>query len=329
LGVLIYLLFSGRTPLFAGTVGLALTVIVILGSAVILRVSSLKFRCLFWICLGLLCAGFFQLGIGLVFLVIAGLIGVCALVKGARATLRLCLQALVEGARHAVPVGIACTLVGVIIGVVSLTGVASAFASYILAIGEHSLFLSLLLTMLTCLVLGMGIPTIPNYIITSSIAAPALLELGVPLLVSHLFVFYFGILADLTPPVALACFAAAPIAREKGLKISLWAMRIALAGFVIPFMAVYEPALMLQGGTIFTVFYVVAKVVLAVGLWGAVFTGFLGMPMRSWERVVGFLAGVSLVVALPYSDALGLLLAVSLIGQHWWRARRPLAPVAM
>ena len=87
---------------------------------------------------------------------------------------------------------------------------------YILDLGRDNLFLSLLLTMLTCLVLGMGIPTIPNYIITSSIAAPALLELGVPLIVSHMFVFYFGILADLTPPVALACFAAAPIAKEKG-----------------------------------------------------------------------------------------------------------------
>ncbi|TIN50577.1 MAG: TRAP transporter large permease subunit, partial [Mesorhizobium sp.] len=88
---------------------------------------------------------------------------------------------------------------------------------------ENNLFLSLLLTMLTCLVLGMGIPTIPNYIITSSLAGPALLELGVPLLVSHMFVFYFGIMADLTPPVALAAFAAAPMARESGLKIGIQA----------------------------------------------------------------------------------------------------------
>ncbi|MDO7919876.1 TRAP transporter large permease subunit, partial [Pseudomonas aeruginosa] len=104
-------------------------------------------------------------------------------------------------------------------------------ASYVLDLGRENLLLSLVLTMVTCLVLGMGIPTIPNYIITSSIAAPAL-ELGVPLIVSHMFVFYFGILADLTPPVALACFAAAPIAKERGLKISFWAVRIALAGFV-------------------------------------------------------------------------------------------------
>lgn len=155
------------------------------------------------------------MGIGVILMVIAGLAIACCFVQGGRATLHACVMALAEGARHAVPVGIACALVGVIIGVISLTGLATTFAGYILDLGRDNLFLSLVLTMLTCLVLGMGIPTIPNYIITSSIAAPALLELGVPLIVSHMFVFYFGILADLTPPVALACFAAAPIAKEK------------------------------------------------------------------------------------------------------------------
>ncbi len=144
--------------------------------------------------------------------------------------------------------GIACALVGVIIGTMTLTGAANTFGQFIVGVGEKSLFLSLVLTMITWIVLGMGIPTIPKYIITSSIAGPAFLTLGVPLIVSHMFVFYFGILADLTPPVALACFAAAPIARERGLIISLSAVKIAAAGFVIPFMAVYTPALMLQEG---------------------------------------------------------------------------------
>ena len=116
---------------------------------------------------------------------------------------------------------IACALVGVIIGVLTLTGAATNFAGFILDVGEKSLFLSLVLTMVVCLVLGMGIPTIPNYIITSSIAAPALLKLGVPLIVSHMFVFYFGIMADLTPPVALAAFAAASIAKASPMKIGM------------------------------------------------------------------------------------------------------------
>ncbi|MET0775684.1 MAG: TRAP transporter permease [Pseudomonas mandelii] len=320
--VLVYLLFSGRTPLFSGMVGLALTAIVILGSAIILRVSSYAMRCAFWIALGVLCVGFFQLGISVIFAVIATLVVICWFIQGGRATLSICLHALVEGARHAVPVGIACALVGIIIGVVSLTGIASTFAGYILAIGRDNLLLSLILTMITCLVLGMGIPTIPNYIITSSIAAPALLELGVPLIVSHMFVFYFGILADLTPPVALACFAAAPIAKETGFKISLWAVRIALAGFVIPFMAVYNPALMMQGDNLWMTAYMLVKTVLAVGLWGMASTGYLQQKMPIWERVLSFAAGALLVVALPLTDEIGFVLGVLIILQHVWRSRR-------
>ncbi|QXH75228.1 TRAP transporter permease [Pseudomonas atacamensis] len=323
--VLVYLLFSGRTPLFSGMVGLALTAIVILGSAIIFRVHSFGLRCAFWIALGVLCTGFFQLGIAVIFAVIAVLVLVCAFIKGGRETLLICLHALVEGARHAVPVGIACALVGVIIGIVSLTGVASTFAGYILAIGRDNLLLSLILTMITCLVLGMGIPTIPNYIITSSIAAPALLELGVPLIVSHMFVFYFGILADLTPPVALACFAAAPIAKESGFKISLWAVRIALAGFVIPFMAVYNPALMLQGDDLAASAYMLVKTVLAVGLWGMASTGFLQQKMLIWERALSLGAGALLIVALPVTDEIGFALAILVIVQHLWRSRRAAA----
>ncbi|HBS79758.1 MAG TPA: C4-dicarboxylate ABC transporter [Pseudomonas sp.] len=322
LGVLVYLLFSGRTPLFSGMVGLALTAIVILGSAIILRVSSFGVRIAFWIALGVLCAGFFQLGIGVIFAVIAVLVAICWFIKGGRDTLVVCLHALVEGARHAVPVGIACALVGVIIGVVSLTGVASTFAGYILAVGENNLFLSLILTMLTCLVLGMGIPTIPNYIITSSIAAPALLDLGVPLLVSHMFVFYFGILADLTPPVALACFAAAPIAKETGLKISMWAVRIAIAGFVVPFMAVYNPSLMMQGDSLWMTAYMVLKAAFAIGLWGVATIGYLQRPLAWWERVLGFAAGATLIMAMPITDEIGFGIGLLLLAQHIVRARR-------
>jgi len=319
--VLVYLLFSGRTPLFSGMVGLALTAIVILGSAIILRVQNFGLRCAFWIALGVLCTGFFQLGIAVIFAVIAVLVLVCGFIKGGRETLVICLHALVEGARHAVPVGIACALVGVIIGIVSLTGVASTFAGYILAIGRDNLLLSLILTMVTCLVLGMGIPTIPNYIITSSIAAPALLELGVPLIVSHMFVFYFGILADLTPPVALACFAAAPIAKESGFKISLWAVRIALAGFVIPFMAVYNPALMLQGDNLWMTAYMLIKTILAVGLWGVASTGYLQQKMAIWERLLSLGAGALLIVAMPLTDEIGFVLGILVLLQHVWRAR--------
>ncbi|MDH5539337.1 MAG: TRAP transporter fused permease subunit, partial [Rhizobacter sp.] len=259
LAVLVWLLFSGYTPLFSGMVGLALTVVLIFGAALTKRFGGRGLQIIFWVLIGLAASSFFKYGIGAIIGLVLLMAAVLWFAKGGRETLRVALDALANGARHALPVGIACALVGVIIGILTLTGAATTFAGYIIQVGQGSLFLSLLLTMLVCLVLGMGIPTIPNYIITSSLAAPALLELGVPLIVSHMFVFYFGIMADLTPPVALAAFAAAPIARESGMKIGLQAMRIAIAGFVVPFMAVYAPALMLQGGTWLDTGYVVFK----------------------------------------------------------------------
>ncbi|MEQ8865069.1 MAG: TRAP transporter permease [Thalassobaculum sp.] len=330
---LVYLLFSGYTPLYAGTVGLALTVLLILGGSVALGFSSTALRTVFWLCLGIVASAFLQWGMPVIIAAVALLILWNGVTKGGRTTLALCRDSLADGAKTALPVGVACAIVGIIIGTMTLTGAANTFGQYIVSVGDKSLFLSLLLTMVTCLVLGMGIPTIPNYIITSSIAGPALLKLGVPLMVSHMFVFYFGILADLTPPVALACFAAAPIARASGLKISFEAIKVATAGFVIPFMAVYTPALMLQdGGPLSEAFgypvavaYILFKTALAIGLWGAAVIGFLRIRMVAWERVMATLAAFFLIAALPITDEIGFALAALSLAGHWWRSR----PVAV
>jgi len=329
LAVLVYLLFSGYTPLFAGTVGLALTVLLVLGGSIALGLPAGVIRTIFWVGLGVVAAAFFQFGLPFIAAAIALLIGVNAFRSGGRETLLACRDSLAEGARTALPVGVACAVVGLIIGTMTLTGAANTFGQFIVHIGETSLFLSLVLTMITCIVLGMGIPTIPNYIITSSIAGPALLALGVPLIVSHMFVFYFGILADLTPPVALACFAAAPIAKENGLRISLEAIKVAAAGFVIPFMAVYTPALMLQvGGPLAerlgylpAVLYIITKVVLAIGLWGTAVIGWAGVRLSVAPRILAIAGAVSLVAASPILDAVGFALAAAFV-LFAWRATR-------
>jgi TRAP transporter 4TM/12TM fusion protein len=329
LAALVYLLFSGYTPLFAGTVGLALTAIIILAKPIAQAIGPLGLRVIFWIGIGLAASAFLEFGVTAAFLLIAALVLLCWVVKGGRETLRLSLESLSEGARNALSVGVACALVGVIIGVMTLTGVATNFARVIISIGDQSLFLSLLLTMVTCLILGMGIPTIPNYIITSSLVGPALYELGVPLIVSHMFVFYFGIMADLTPPVALAAFAASPIARAPGLQIGIQCMRVATAGFVVPFMAVYTPALLLQdGGTLAAsigypaaVAYIVMKALLSMGLWGAATIGFLRTHLTVWERILATAAAFSLVVAEPVSDQIGFGLTIVFLAAHFWRAR--------
>jgi TRAP transporter 4TM/12TM fusion protein len=319
---LVALLFSGYTPLFSGTIGLALTVILIFGAAVISGVKGVPLRVIFWVLLGIACAGFLQFGVITFFVISFVLIGTLIVTRRGQDTRRIALEALAQGARQAVPVAVACALVGVIIGVLNLTGVAAEFGGQIIAIGRDNLFLALFLTMLTCLVLGMGIPTIPNYIITSSLAAPVLLELGVPLIVSHMFVFYFGIMADLTPPVALACFAASPIAKERGLKISMQALRVAIAGFVVPYMAVYAPALMLQTDSWLAVLYIVFKALVAIGLWGAGAIGYLFGPLNWAERLFGIAAASFLVLALPLTDEIGLGGAALLVAWHLWRQRR-------
>jgi TRAP-type uncharacterized transport system fused permease subunit len=148
-----------------------------------------------------------------------------------------------------------------------------------------------------------------------------------------MFVFYFGIMADLTPPVALAAFAAAPIAKESGFKIGFQAMRIALPGFVIPYMAVYDPSLMLQpvqglAGASYSmaVAYMVVKAALAIGLWGSASIGYFRAPMLWWERVLATAAAAFLVLALPITDEVGFALAAIIIGLHLWRTRRAALP---
>jgi TRAP transporter 4TM/12TM fusion protein len=331
LAVLVFLLFDGFTPLFAGTIGLMLTAMLILGATITGAIGQWLLRVLFWVGLGLGAAVLYK-AVRLpiettAVLLVAGLVAATFFLKGGRETQRMLVDAMADAAKSALSVGIACALVGILIGVTTLTGLASELARMILHLAGDSLFLALLMTMIACLVLGTGLPTIPNYIITAAMAAPALLELGVPLIVSHMFVFYFGIMADLTPPVALACLAAQSIAKVSHMKISFTATKLGVAGYVMPFMFVYTPALMLQGGTPLDVAYIFAKAVLAIGLWGAAATGWGFGPMNWAERIGVTAAAVLLVFALPWTDPAGFVLAALTVGWHWWRhhglARRP------
>ncbi|HEU0229862.1 MAG TPA: TRAP transporter permease [Burkholderiaceae bacterium] len=322
LGVLVFMLFDGFTPMFAGLTGLGLTATLILGANITASISPMAFRFFFWIVIGLAAADFFKHGIWVIIGVIAALAISCLFVKGGKQTLTLIRDGLINGAKQALPVGLACAIVGIIIGILTLTGAATSFAGFILEVGQKSLFLSLLLTMVVCLILGMGIPTIPNYIITSSIAAPALLKLGVPLIVSHMFVFYFGIMADLTPPVALAALAASSIAKASFMRIAIRATQIAIAGFVIPYMAVYDPSLMMQGGAWYDTAYMVFKALVAITLWGGASVGFLLAPLSWPQRALSAVASLSLVVASVWTDQVGFGLAILLLLWHWPAARQ-------
>lgn len=155
------------------------------------------------------------------------------------------LGALEDGARQSLAVMAACAVVGIIIGVVSLTSFGTVMTSSIVTLGAGSLFLTLILTMLASMVLGMGLPSIPAYIITATMAAPALAGFDVPILSAHMFVFYFGIFANITPPVCLAAFAGAGISGGDPMKTGFLSLKLALAGFIIPFMFIYSPAMLM------------------------------------------------------------------------------------
>lgn len=165
--------------------------------------------------------------------------------KETRMGLKEIIEALEDGAKQSLPVMAACAVVGIIIGVVNLTSFGTVMTSYIVTFGAGSLLLTLILTMLASIVLGMGLPSIPAYIITATMAAPALADFNIPLLVSHMFVFYFGIFANITPPVALASFAGAGIAGGDPMHTGWQSLKLALAGFIIPFIFVYNPNMLM------------------------------------------------------------------------------------
>lgn len=179
------------------------------------------------------------------FLTILLTIVVAQLKKETRMSLKDIEGAFVASAKSTVSVAIACACVGIVIGVSSLTGFTINMASAIIALGGKSLLLTLVFTMLTCMILGMGLPSIPAYIITVTIAAPALIELGIIPLAAHLFCFYFAMFANITPPVALASFAAAGISGGSPMKTGVVSIKLALAGFIIPYMFVYNNSLLL------------------------------------------------------------------------------------
>ena len=212
---------------------------------------------------------------------------------------------LVDGAQNSMPVALACATVGIVVGVVSITGLGLKLASGIVGIAQGSLLVTLLLTMVAALVLGTGLPTSATYIITSIMAAPALVQLGVPVLAAHMFVFYFGILADLTPPTAISTYATSSIAGADVWRTQWLAMMLALSGFIIPFSFAYDPALLLLGSTVPHIVLRTAAATLGIVMLGAGLIGFLRAPARPWERVALLLGAACLIFPGVFADVLG------------------------
>jgi len=231
--------------------------------------------------------------------------------KHTRMTFSKLIKCLVDGAQSALGMIAACATAGLVIGVLNLTGAGLKFASLILSVAGDNLALALIMTMCATIILGMGLPTTAAYLITAAVVAPALIQMGISPLAAHMFVFYFACLSAFTPPVALAAYAAAGIADAKPMQVAMTSMKIGIVAFIIPFVFVYGPAILLQGTVtqiiISTLTALIGAFVLACGVEG----WFIGRNANILVRLLLIAASLTLIVPGIITDAIGLALILT------------------
>ena len=254
----------------------------------------------------LLVTGYTPMRAALVAIVLS--IAVSCLRKNTRISVKDVVKGLESGGKGVLGVAIACASAGIIIGVVTKTGVGLKLASGLLALSGGYLLPTMFFTMITSLVLGMGVPTTANYVITSTIAAPALLQLGVPTLAAHMFVFYFGIIADVTPPVALAAYAASGISGGKPLMTGVNASKLAIAAFIIPYVFVMSPELLMINATAGGLLMAVVTAILGMVGVSSSLIGYLADKSTMLERVMQFVSGILMIIPGTLTDIPGFIL---------------------
>ena len=253
---------------------------------------------------------------------IVATIVVAALKKSTRMSFKDICDAFADGATQTVAVAIACACVGIIIGVTSKTGFGLTMANTIITLGGKSLVITLIFTMVTCMILGMGVPSIPAYIITATVAAPALAKLGIPEISAHMFSFYYAMFANLTPPVALAAFAAAGLSGGDPMKTGFAAVKLAIAGFIVPFMFVYSPQLLLIDTTFLEGLRVTIGACFGVFMIGVAVEGYLFTKTNIFMRLVAACGALALIDSGIYSDLMGLGVLVLLVAYQYFSAKK-------
>lgn len=257
---------------------------------------------------------------------VAACFPVAALRKSTRhyVTFENIVLACVDGARNALPVAIACAAAGVVIAVVTLSGLGIVFTQWVVHLSQDYLLLALIFTMVAGIVLGMGMPTTPAYIIMTALLVPAIVKFGIAVPAAHMFAFYFAVLSAITPPVALAVFAAAGIARADIWKTGLAAVRIAATSFIVPFMFVYEPALLMIGDWP-TILWSSLTAFIGVMMFAAALHGYFVIVSRHWQSVALAIGGLLLIKPGLTSDVVGAALGgLVMAAQVLSRRKQPL-----
>jgi TRAP transporter 4TM/12TM fusion protein len=239
-------------------------------------------------------------------------IGCSWLRKETRLTFKGLIKAMEGGARSAIGVGMACAVVGIVIGITSLTGIGLVLGDNIIRLAGGNLLLTLFLTMVVSIILGMGLPSTACYIVAATIAAPSLTKMGIPPLAAHMFVFYFACLSNITPPVALAAYAGAGIAKTSPSKVGWTAFRLALAGFIIPFIFVYHPVLLFIGGTPLEIALAVVTSVIGVLALGCSLQNYMFTHTNILQRVALFAAALVLIMPGVQTDIIGLAVLIAI-----------------
>jgi len=258
---------------------------------------------------------------------IASVIPTALLRRSTRSELsvRMLVEGLVAGARNTIPVALACACAGIVIGSITLTGLGIAFTSVVLAAAQNTLVLALILTMMAGIILGMGMPTTPAYIVQVALLVPALVKLGIVVEAAHLFALYFAILSAITPPVALAVYAANSISQGQLWETGLAALKLGATGYIIPFMFVFGPSLLMIGEWHSILMTATTALIGVVSLAASLHAYFL-RPSRLWERLAMFAAAMVLIKPGLVTDVVGgSLLAAVIISQRMLAYPAPVA----
>ncbi len=272
----------------------------------------------------LLTAGYTPLYVGAIGILLVIL--AAALRKSTRMSLRDILWALEKGAKNSLSVSISCAVVGLIVGVFTLTGLSAVFSNFILKVAAGNVYLTLFFVMILAIVLGMGLPTVAVYLLMTTVTVPILIAVGIEKMPAHFFVFYFGLMAGLTPPVAITAYAAAGLAEANPTRTALQGLKLALAGFLIPYVFVFAPEMLFSSGTAAQSLYVFAVTLLGIVLLAACVEGYLLRPMPVWQRAISGVTALLLIYPEKITDLIGVLIfCMLLVLQKWGRRKTPRA----
>ena len=233
--------------------------------------------------------------------------------KGNRITPKRVWEALAAGGQGMITVASACGVAGIIAGTITMTGLANVMINGIVALAGSEVLIALFLTMLCCIVLGMGVPTTANYCIMAATCAPILVRMGVPAIAAHFFVFYFGIVADITPPVALAAYAGAAIAQGNPMKTAITATKLAIGAFIVPYVFALNPAMLFIDTTVWEVVLICITSLIGIFAVSASLEGYLFKSMPVYQRLISAVGGLMLIYPGIVSDSVGLALVALVI----------------